>query len=120
MEKSKRIISHRGNLTGPNSVLENSQGAIEKALSLGFDVEIDLLKAGRFFFSGHGGPEYLIDKEFLETTGLWIHCKDIETLDYMIITGFVNFFFHEKDSCTLTSSHYIWTSPNIKNVLYRN
>jgi hypothetical protein len=36
------LISHRGNLKGPDSTLENSPSYIQKALDLGFSVEIDL------------------------------------------------------------------------------
>lgn len=36
------LISHRGNLSGLNPDLENSEKYINTALSLGFDVEIDI------------------------------------------------------------------------------
>jgi len=37
-----RIISHRGNLYGPNQKTENSIDSIYSAISLGFDIEIDI------------------------------------------------------------------------------
>ena len=37
-----KIISHRGNLNGPNKNLENRLDTIEKAIQLGFDVEVDI------------------------------------------------------------------------------
>ena len=44
-----KIISHRGNLNGPNSVSENSILAISRALGQGFDVEIDVwFKNGKY------------------------------------------------------------------------
>ena len=37
-----KIISHRGNLAGADSGLENSPPYILTALNVGFDVEVDL------------------------------------------------------------------------------
>ena len=36
------LISHRGNIDGPNEVRENSPYYIMEALEAGYDVEIDL------------------------------------------------------------------------------
>ena len=38
------LISHRGNIHGPNAPLENTEGYIEKALKKKFFVEIDVWK----------------------------------------------------------------------------
>ena len=43
-------ISHRGNIDGPDTGKENSPDYIIKALSLGFDVEIDVwFKDDKFY-----------------------------------------------------------------------
>ena len=36
------LISHRGNITGPNKEMENKPEYIEKTLKMGYDVEIDV------------------------------------------------------------------------------
>ena len=56
-----RIISHRGNLTGPDSERENTIEAIEKVLSLGYDVEIDVWYLANSFWLGHDKPERRFD-----------------------------------------------------------
>ena len=38
-----RLISHRGNINGIESVHENNPNYIENAIMLGFDVEIDMI-----------------------------------------------------------------------------
>jgi hypothetical protein len=59
-------------------------------------------------------PHYLIKKDFIidNISKLWIHCKNIEAL-YMLCTEIpqANFFWHEKDSFTLTSKNIVWTYP---------
>ena len=45
-----RIISHRGNLDGSNSSLENSPNYILRAIELGFDVEVDLWYENNRFY----------------------------------------------------------------------
>ena len=41
---------------------------------------------------------------------LWIHCKDIDTLDFMTRTNF-NYFWHQNDDYTMTSHGHIWSYP---------
>ena len=36
------LISHRGNVTGPNSDRENHPDYIDRAIEKGFDVEVDI------------------------------------------------------------------------------
>ena len=40
--QDRKIISHRGNLIGPNLLLENNPDYILSAVSMGFDVEVDV------------------------------------------------------------------------------
>jgi len=109
-----KIISHRGNLNGPNSAVENHPESITKAISLGFDVEIDVwLQYGRLF-AGHDEPEFLLDDSFIRSIQgkSWLHCKNFEALDYLInYEQKLNYFWHENDSYTITSFGYIWAYP---------
>jgi hypothetical protein len=43
---------------------------------------------------------------------LWIHCKNLQSMEYLIKTnlGFT-FFWHQTDDYTLTSNGFIWTYP---------
>ena len=61
-----KIISHRGNLNGPDPQKENSPEYLAKALEKGFDVEIDIwLKEKEDIYLGHDEPTYLIDLKFI-------------------------------------------------------
>ena len=42
----------------------------------------------------------------------WIHCKNLEALNFMLVQKDFNFFWHQEDDYTLTSKGYIWTYPN--------
>jgi hypothetical protein len=101
--KSKIFISHRGNITGPNSNTENTPEAIEFAISMGYDCEIDVWYVDDVLYLGHdfhqNSSKEKIDKQFFSDhfNKLWIHCK--------------NCFFHDEDRCTLTSKGYLWTYP---------
>ena len=55
-----KIISHRGNLTGPNPIRENSIDYIEEAIAEGFDVEVDLWVDDNECYLGHDDPQYFV------------------------------------------------------------
>ena len=106
-------IAHRGNLNGPN-IHENQIWYLEKAISKGYDVEVDVWKIGERLWAGHNSAQYLIPEDFLLTHGLhlWIHCKNFEALDYFTNLGnSYNYFWHQDDDFTITSHNYIWTYP---------
>ena len=69
------IISHRGNLFGPDRKNENRPEQIKKALKEKFDVEIDVWLMKKKWFLGHDKPEYRVSKKFLENPRLWCHAK---------------------------------------------
>lgn len=106
-----KIISHRGNLTGPNPIRENSIDYIEDAIVEGFDVEIDLRVEDNDCYLGHDDPQYFITMEWLEKYKdvLWIHCKNLEALEKMSssVVEF-NYFYHECDRYTITSKGIGW------------
>lgn len=105
-----KIISHRGNLNGP-SFLENHPSHIQECLSKGIECEIDVWKEKDQFYLGHDTPKYFIEESFLKENGLWIHCKNLNALNYLIKKN-VNCFWHQNDDFTLTSNGFIWTYPN--------
>lgn len=110
------IISHRGNLDG-TSEKENSPEHIQHALSLGYDVEVDVWFKDNTWFFGHDDPTYEVEHSFFSSilnpkaTKLWIHAKNIEAAEQLSSTG-MNWFWHEKDKITLTSKGNIWCYPN--------
>ena len=60
-----KLISHRGNINGENIELENTPDYIDEAISLGYDVEIDIWKDEDGFYLGHDEPTYPINLEWL-------------------------------------------------------
>lgn len=106
------IISHRGNLSGPHSCEENSQKAIDNAINLGYNVELDLRYTNNKFFLGHDEEQYETDLSWLllRKNFLWIHCKNSMALN-KIFGSELNYFWHENDDYTLTSKGFIWAYP---------
>jgi hypothetical protein len=107
-----KLIAHRGLVNGPNKHIENQPATINSALSNGFDCEIDLWVFDRRLYLGHDGPQYNITVEFLKQSGLWIHCKNLDALEYCGEDSTLNYFWHEEDTYTLTSQGFIWAYPD--------
>lgn len=114
-----RLISHRGNITGPNPDFENSPAAISNALSHGYDVEIDLWFQNGIIYLGHDRPTFILlyqEMENMKHDSLWWHAKNIEGL--VFLSNFnsvwkpINYFWHQADYYTLTSKNFIWTYPS--------
>lgn len=107
------VISHRGNLRGPNPERENSPEYIQEALDAICNVEIDVWGMGGDIYLGHDKPTYKINDSFLmeRQLDLWCHAKNIEALQILYSLGGPEFFWHQTDDFTLTSSGYIWTYP---------
>mgnify|MGYP003110424711 FL=1 len=92
-----RLIAHRGNLNGPNPLVENDPQRITYCIDEGYDEPQH--KVNWFWIAGRRDR-------------LWIHCKDVATLhEFSTKTSGYNFFFHDKDDYTLTSKQYIWAYP---------
>lgn len=109
-----KLISHRGNLNGPNPYLENSPAQINKVIDLGYDVEIDLWFKDSNFYLGHDEPYYKIDKYWLSNKkeNLWVHLKNLEAAETEVVKS-LNYFWHESDKITLTSKGIPWCFPGI-------
>jgi len=104
-----RFISHRGNLNGPNTQLENDPKTILNVLNRGLDCEVDVWYLNGDFLLGHDEPTHKIDSSFLNGGGLWLHCKNLAALH--TVPKHFNFFWHQEDDFALTSHGYIWTYP---------
>tara|TARA_R110001592_G_scaffold24785_5_gene95094 strand:+ start:5128 stop:5577 length:450 start_codon:yes stop_codon:yes gene_type:complete len=106
------LISHRGNICGPNREKENTLEYIQKALDLGFDVEIDVWGRSQLWL-GHDKPEHPCPLKFLVKNfrKLWIHCKNLEAISILSELKVLNYFWHQEDDFSLTSKNFIWTYP---------
>ena len=105
-------ISHRGNLKGRNVERENQPEYIDEAINAGFDVEIDMWWVDGKTYLGHDGPQYEVDDKWLSQRAdkLWVHCKNVELLNWVRST-ILHYFWHEEDTLTLTSKQYVWVYP---------
>jgi len=116
-----KLISHRGNLSGPNPEQENQPEYIAEALKQGYDVEIDVWFKDDKFMLGHDEPQYEFPFELIDQAypKLWIHCKNIDALSKLNELdpngSKVNYFWHENDLGVLTSKSYIWSTNLINN-----
>lgn len=110
------IISHRGNIGGPNPSRENSPDAIIKAMMRGFHVEVDVRYIDGVLWSGHDHPQYALNKTVVNEyhPRIIFHCKNVEALEYMgklNETKDMHYFWHEKDAYTLTNRNVVWCYP---------
>ena len=102
------LISHRGNITGPDPSQENSPLYVQQAIGEKYMCEIDVWRLGKTLFLGHNEPTYLVHPTFLTNPYLWCHAKNFEALTYMLSKG-IHCFWHQEDDLTLTSRGFIWT-----------
>lgn len=107
------LISHRGNITGPNPDQENKPQYISATLEQGYDVEIDVWWHDKGFYLGHDAPEYDAKYELLMNPKVWCHAKNIKAF-YELLKIRAVCFFHETDQVTLTSNGFIWTYPGME------
>ena len=70
------LISHRGNLSGPDPSKENHPDYIRAARSAVSGVEVDVWFLDGKFVLGHDHAQYEINKEFLYGTNMWCHAKN--------------------------------------------
>jgi hypothetical protein len=106
------IISHRANLNGPDPSIENKPESILEAIWHGFSVEVDLRMKDNKLYFGHDEPQYETNLDFLNENKkyLWIHCKDLDALEYCLSKS-LHCFWHHKDDYTLTNYRYVWAYP---------
>lgn len=109
-----KLIAHRGLLYGPDKSLENTIAQIEKALSYGFDCEVDVYRIDDQLFLGHDEPQYKISKDFLFNDRMWIHAKNFNALSWLTTQSNLKYFWHDTDKYTLCSNNVIWTCEQKK------
>ena len=112
-----KLIAHKGNVNGPDSLKENTPEQIEWCIENGYDVEIDVRYSPEKdkFYLGHDDLQHEINWWWLagKQKNLWIHCKDLFTLhEFTARTSGYNYFWHQRDDYTLTSKGQIWASPS--------
>ena len=107
------LISHRGNINGIKKESENDPRYIDKAISNGFDVEVDVRYEDGQFFLGHDFNQFKIKKEFLLNKKIWCHAK---TGDALLALEKIkaHYFWHQEDDYTITSRGFLWTYPGKK------
>jgi hypothetical protein len=108
------LISHRGNISGRIESYENQPNYIDKAIELGYDVEIDVWYINETLWLGHDKPQYETTIDFLveRIDKLWVHCKNVESVLFLQKNNYnINYFWHQEDDITLTSLNYIWAFP---------
>lgn len=116
-----RIISHRGNLSGPDLSRENFEFALIQSLDSGFDIEFDIWYLADKFWLGHDRPERSFSIDTLikwsskySNQKLYVHCKNIwamEKMTYFVISNMIPFF-HDVDQCILLKDNTLWVHPN--------
>ena len=110
-----KFISHRGNITGKNIDRENDPEYINEALSLGYDVEVDVWYVEYELYLGHDEPQYNINLEWLyqRFSNLWVHCKNLESIEFFrnLQDNPLHYFWHQDDDVTLTSKGHLWVYP---------
>mgnify|MGYP000680418704 CR=1 len=116
-----RIISHRGNLTGPNVDKENTESYLLAALGCEYDIEFDLWYFADKFWLGHDQPTHSFSFDHILTWSakysnqkFYVHCKNMWALEKMTgeLPSNVIPFFHDIDQCILLRDGYIWVHPN--------
>ena len=105
-----KLISHRGNIIGPNKNRENTPSYIDTAISAGYDVEVDIRFFNGKYYLGHDTPDYEVTQTWLQKrkNKLWIHCKNINAANELSRAGTFQFFCHTSDPFVLTSNGYVW------------
>lgn len=104
------IISHRGNLSGPNPEKENHPDYINAAIEAGYFVEVDVWHANGQLFLGHDCPQYSTSAFFLNRSSVICHAKNRKALEVMLQED-IHCFWHDSDRYTLTSNGLIWAYP---------
>ena len=105
-------ISHRGNLNGPDPKKENTIEAINECIEKGYEVEVDLWYENNNFYLGHDEPSFKIDTNLFQNHKIWFHLKNKDSIEEILKHSPKNYFWHENDLCTITSSGNIWLYPN--------
>lgn len=105
-----KFISHRGNIRGRTIDAENNQDHIKNALTLGFDVEVDVWYIDNRLILGHDRPDYIGAEIFLDNPNIWFHAKNMNAFEFLLEKD-CNCFWHTDENVVLTSKKNIWVFP---------
>lgn len=108
------LISHRGNINGKNPERENQPEYIDETISSNYDVEVDVWYVDGDLYLGHDEPQYQIHIDWLykRFSNLWIHCKNLESIEFFRNLGHnPHYFWHQDDDVTITSKGHLWVFP---------
>ena len=106
-----KLISHRGNYNGIYPDRENKPSYIDTALSMGYDVEVDIRYINGDFYLGHDNPDTKVSENWIikRSEKLWFHCKDLYSAQKFIkMSCGIKYFCHTNDDFVLTSTKNIW------------
>ena len=106
-----RLISHRGNLDGPQEC-DNVISTLEE-VSKEMLVEVDVWYMQHGWYLGHDGPERAVSFDFIANPNFILHAKNLQALCKLTGTN-LHYFWHQEDDYTITSKGYIWTYPGKK------
>jgi hypothetical protein len=106
------LISHRGNLNGPEPDKENKIFYILEALWAGYDVEVDVRGKDGKLYLGHDECQESIDYFFLANKRLWVHAKNPEAVELLLEwKNSINWFWHQEDDFVFTTRGDMWVYP---------
>lgn len=105
------LFSHRGNLTGIQSELENTLDYVTCALNKGFNVVVDAWLVGDSHIAiGTDRAQNPVTLDFLQNQKVLTRARTIETLQYLIENK-VHCFMEGKDDYIMTNGGLFWTYP---------
>ena len=113
------LISHRGNISGPNPEQENHPDYIWAAIQAGYDVEIDVWFTEGKFMLGHDKPQYEFPFGLIQNyhSKIWFHCKDINSaLTLAKLDEDFKYFCHSSEPYVCTSHKYLWIHDLTTNI----
>lgn len=114
-DNKKILISHRGNIDGPNPERENYPDYILEALEKGYYVEIDIWVVDNNWYLGHDKPDFKIDTlDYIKNPKIYLHCKNKDAFRALYIFKYstADYFWHQNDDYVLTGKGKIWVYPN--------
>lgn len=115
--KPQLWILHRGLQNGPDKEKENNELIIRSLLHSGWHVEFDIWynSSTNTMWIGHDkATSELKCNSILFHPRSWVHCKNIETFQYIYNNyNTIHFFYHTDEDIILTSNKYIWCYPGV-------
>lgn len=102
------LISHLGNINGPQPDKENRLAYLQAALAAGWHVCADVVFYQGSFLLPFDGGFNIAPPSFFSKQRVWSRCHDTDTLDALCNVG-AHAFFANDTIPTLTSAQFIWT-----------